>query len=51
MMVIGDRYSVDIQPLEELGGNGVLIKNVDEITSFFADYGKDDQSDLKKVNA
>lgn len=51
MMVVGDRYSVDIQPLEELGGHGVLIKNVDEITSFFADYEKNDRFDLKKVNA
>ncbi len=35
MMVVGDRYSVDIQPLEELGGNGLLINHVDEITNFF----------------
>ena len=51
MLVIGDRYAVDIQPLEELGGNGVLIKNVDDITEFFADYGKENQSDLNKINA
>lgn len=35
IMVVGDRYSVDIQPLVELGGNGLLIKHVDEITQFF----------------
>ena len=41
MLVIGDRYNVDIQPLEDLGGHGVLIKNTDEIVQFFENFLKD----------
>lgn len=41
MLVIGDRYNVDIQPLEELGGHGVLVKNTDEIVEFFETFFKD----------
>ena len=38
IMVVGDRYNVDIQPLEELGGKGLLVKHTDEICDFFVDY-------------
>lgn len=34
MIVIGDRYSVDIEPLVELGGKGLLVKHTDEIENF-----------------
>lgn len=34
MCVIGDRYNVDILPMLEIGGNGLLISNVDEISTF-----------------
>ncbi len=30
-IVIGDRYSVDIKPFEEIGGQGIQISNVKEI--------------------
>lgn len=34
MCVIGDRYNVDILPMLEIGGKGLLISNVDEISTF-----------------
>ena len=36
MIVVGDRYNVDIQPLEELGGSGVLSCHVTEIEEYFS---------------
>lgn len=35
VIVIGDRYSVDIEPFEKLGGQGVLIENTAQIEKFF----------------
>lgn len=35
IFAIGDRYAVDIEPLVELGGNGLLINRVDEIENFW----------------
>ena len=35
MIVVGDRYEVDIKPLEELGGSGILSSHPDEIEKFF----------------
>lgn len=31
VIVIGDRYNVDIKPFEEIGGGGVQITNTDEV--------------------
>ena len=38
MMMIGDRYNVDIKPLEDLGGHGVLVQNTNDIVSFFKSF-------------
>lgn len=35
VIVLGDRYNVDIKPLEELGGSGILIKHAKEIDEIF----------------
>ena len=31
VIVIGDRYNVDIKPFEEIGGGGVQVSNTDEV--------------------
>ena len=36
MLAVGDRYFVDIQPLTELGGNGILVEKPTDI-DFIAD--------------
>ena len=35
VLVIGDRYNVDILPLENLGGHGILINNAKQIEDIF----------------
>lgn len=35
IFAIGDRYSVDIEPLINIGGNGLLVENTKEIEEFF----------------
>ncbi|MCM1042873.1 MAG: HAD hydrolase-like protein [Corallococcus sp.] len=37
VLVIGDRIKVDLQPIIDMGGNGLLITNVTEIESFAKD--------------
>lgn len=34
VIVIGDRFLVDIKPLLDLGGNGILVSNVIEVNEF-----------------
>ena len=41
MLIIGDRYNVDIQPLEKLGGHGVLVKTTNDIVEFFETFLKE----------
>ena len=36
MFIVGDRYEVDIKPLEELGGSGFLSSHTSNIEDFFA---------------
>ena len=45
-IVFGDRYLVDISPMEELGGKGVLIKRADELNKillFNKEYKNDER--------
>ena len=35
VLVVGDRYNVDIFPLENLGGHGILINNAKQIEDIF----------------
>ena len=35
VLVVGDRYNVDILPLENLGGHGILINNAKQIEDIF----------------
>lgn len=37
VMVIGDRYKVDIKPFEEIGGQGIQISNTKEIENIISD--------------
>lgn len=46
MCVIGDRYNVDILPMLEIGGKGLLISNVDEISTFIKKSVNDYNSKL-----
>ena len=39
-IVVGDRYNVDIKPMEELGGKGILIEKAKEINNLFCYKGE-----------
>ena len=46
VFAIGDRYAVDVQPLIELGGTGLLVKRPSEISDFFL-FNKGEEIDAK----
>ena len=37
ILAIGDRYQVDIKPLEELGGTGIQISNTDDVNKIIVE--------------
>lgn len=40
VLVVGDRYEVDIKPMETLGGSGILVKQANEIDHIFKNWVK-----------
>ena len=38
--MVGDRYEVDIKPMETLGGSGILVKHANEIDDIFKNWVK-----------
>jgi len=40
MLVIGDRLKVDVEPLLELGGSGIIVKHPDEFKIILNEMNK-----------
>ncbi len=51
IIAIGDRYNVDIKPLINLGGDGVLVDLPDEVCDFAARFLYDDQKRIAENTA